>query len=340
MSSKLFPIYFFFCIGFLVALQANTYTVKAGETLYRIAKRHRVTVAQIVTLNRLQGKPLRVGLVLKLPPPLTQRVAPPNPNVHVVAAGETLFAIARKHAMTVADLKFRNKLGETSLRVGQRLDVAGKQLSRWVANRGKVRMVHVEAGETLYSIAQRYDVSVQDLIRANGNIVRNRALRAGISIAIPLKATDTTTTYRPNFHTMKAGETLSSVARKYHLSIAVIKYANPKLEISRLSVGKTLRIPRNNSLSMTQILGGANQRNLTVIDRTLRSDFVVKHKTFPYGTILHLTNPHTAKSSFAKVMGRLQGSTRAVMALSPALAQALGMRGNTSIEIRKVKKGN
>lgn len=335
---------FAFCILVLVCFSpfaaALTYTVRSGDTLYRIAKQHRTTVASVVQLNRIQGKPIRVGMRLQIPPPVTTSAQQPiRHNVHVVTAGETLFSIARKHAMTVDDLRFRNKLGTTPLRVGQRLDVAGKQLSKWAAARPRARRIHIERGETLYSIAQKHGASIQTLVRLNGNIIRNRPLVPGANILVPITGQNPQVhVHRPSFHTFKAGETFSSIARKYQLSASVLQNANPIVNPNRISIGKTLRIPQHNSLTMRQILGAPTGRILSGVGNANMATTAVFHKQYPNGTILHLSNPHTAKSAFARVMGRLQHSSRVIMLISPTLAQALGMRATTHLEVRKVKR--
>jgi LysM repeat protein len=116
---------------------ARTHVVEAGDTFYGIARRYGVTAAQLRAVNPdVDPDVLAVGDRLALPaaardsrqggaggpaagsPPSRP---PPGTRTHVVEAGETLFGIARRHGVTVADLRRLNALETDQVRVGQRL---------------------------------------------------------------------------------------------------------------------------------------------------------------------------------------------------------------------------
>ncbi|MDN7241607.1 LysM peptidoglycan-binding domain-containing protein [Planococcus sp. N028] len=96
------------------------YTVKAGDTLYSIAKKHGVTVEALAKANNITNYNLiRVGQVLIIP----SKAATPPPATSVkytVKAGDTLYSIAKKYNVTVAKLAAANKITNYNLiRVGQ-----------------------------------------------------------------------------------------------------------------------------------------------------------------------------------------------------------------------------
>ena len=93
------------------------HTVKRGQTMSAIAKRHRVSVWNLALANKLNpSSRLRVGQTLEVPPR----------GVTYVRAGQTLSHIARKHDCTVAELKRLNRIRKnTRLRAGQRLILPG-----------------------------------------------------------------------------------------------------------------------------------------------------------------------------------------------------------------------
>jgi LysM repeat protein len=99
-------------------VSAGTHTVVAGDTLYGVARRYGVTVAQIQGWNGLGGSTaLRVGQVL--------RVAAAATTNHTVVAGDTLYGVARRYGVTVAQLRSWNSLTSDVLTIGKVLRVAG-----------------------------------------------------------------------------------------------------------------------------------------------------------------------------------------------------------------------
>ena len=111
--------YSFVTVQQLLNLKAGTvkYTVKAGDTLYSIAARYKVTVAALAKANNITNYNLiRVGQVLIIP------ITPPPATVvkYTVKAGDTLYSIARKYNTTVAKIATANKIASPYIiRVGQ-----------------------------------------------------------------------------------------------------------------------------------------------------------------------------------------------------------------------------
>lgn len=100
----------------------STYTVKAGDTLYAIARRYNTTVARIAQANNIKNINLiRVGQKLTIPG--TTPAPKPSPTTtYTVKRGDTLYAISRKYNTTVARIAQANNIKNISLiRVGQRL---------------------------------------------------------------------------------------------------------------------------------------------------------------------------------------------------------------------------
>lgn len=105
-------------------------TVQRGDTLYSLARRHGVTVGAIQSANNMAGTSLRAGESLIIP---GGRAVTPRPIAaapakrYTVRSGDTLYSIARRHGIAVAELTRRNDIARTDIiRPGQVLRVPGQ----------------------------------------------------------------------------------------------------------------------------------------------------------------------------------------------------------------------
>lgn len=131
----------------------STYTVARGDSLWSIAKSHRLTVTELADANNLStGATLRLGQKLIIPnQPATATPAAPAPAIaetpapkpsaesvtHVVKAGETLGAIARKYQVTVGEIATANNITDPAkIRPGRELIIPGWKSPAARANGG------------------------------------------------------------------------------------------------------------------------------------------------------------------------------------------------------------
>jgi LysM repeat protein len=101
----------------------------------------------------------------------------------------------------------------------------------------------VEKGETIAQIAQKYNVTPYDIYKLNPDA--QAGLNPNSVLLIPKKATSKITTPQVQTHKVWAKETLFSIEKKYGVSDAALKKANPDLEKFGLQVGQMLVIPSN-----------------------------------------------------------------------------------------------
>jgi membrane-bound lytic murein transglycosylase D len=102
----------------------------------------------------------------------------------------------------------------------------------------------VRAGETLSHLAQKYDVSVSAIRSANGNIAPQR-VRIGQVLTIPgsgVAAAAESTAKDVRYHEVKRGENLTTIARRYDLSVRELQQLNNMGGRSRIIAGQTLRV--------------------------------------------------------------------------------------------------
>lgn len=167
----------------------NTYTVKAGDTLYGIANKFKVSVAQLVSVNKIKNSNIiRVGQVLTIPGKPSPKPTPPpaTQTKYTVKPGDTLYSIARKYNVTVAQLVSTNKIKNSNvISIGQVLTIPGKTTTPPPASPPKVKAKHtVKSGETLYSIARKYKVTVQSIVLLN-KLANANLIRVGQILVIP-----------------------------------------------------------------------------------------------------------------------------------------------------------
>lgn len=207
------------------------YVVKAGDTLWNIAKNNGLSVDELKKLNNLSSNALTIGQTLKVSsaastqPPIEE---PDTNTYYTVKKGDNLYAIANRYGMTVDELKRLNNLTSNTLSIGQKLIIKEPQPTS-----GETTYT-IKPGDTLYGIARTYGVTVDAIKRAN-NMTSN-TLTIGRVLIIPASSQSYET------YTVKAGDTLYGIAMKYNTSVEKIKDIN-NLTSNMLSIGQKLLIP-------------------------------------------------------------------------------------------------
>ena len=143
----------------------ETYTVKAGDTLYGISNQFGVSVTELAQLNGIKGSNLSIGTIIKIP-----SLSGSNPNnmfMYTVKQGDTLYKIATKYNTTPQKIIDLNYLKNTIITPGQVLRIPEtytKEEDMYLPN---YTNYIVKRGDTLYSIAAANNISVDTLIKDN-----------------------------------------------------------------------------------------------------------------------------------------------------------------------------
>ncbi|WP_214851474.1 LysM peptidoglycan-binding domain-containing protein [Exiguobacterium sp. s193] len=178
--------YTFVTISELLQLPSSggkTYTVKSGDTLYKIANLYNVSVTALAKANNITNLNLiSVGQVLTIPG--TSTTPPPTSTTsYTVKSGDTLYSIARKYDVSVSALASANNITNLNLiSVGQVLKIPGTSTTPPPT----VTSYTVKSGDTLYAIASKYNVTVSSLAAAN-KITNINLISAGQLLIIPSK---------------------------------------------------------------------------------------------------------------------------------------------------------
>lgn len=177
----------------LLAQDKKTYTVKAGETLYAISKTLNVSVAELQQWNSLSNNALSVGQELAYytqsaidstaqTNPVQSLVSDSKPQENVfytVKSGDNLSVIARRHSMTVRELKELNNLSNDLISVGQRLSVrkfidsvapSASQYSEESAPQGTFAVYTVQSNETSSNILEKFNMTKRELQELNPDV--------------------------------------------------------------------------------------------------------------------------------------------------------------------------
>lgn len=152
----------------LPATNRNTYTVKSGDTLYKIATQNNTTVNILKQLNNLTNNNLSIGQILQLP--LTEIIEIPTTlTTYIIKSGDTLYSIAKKYNTTVDKIKQQNNLTTNILSIGQQLQIPTTEFIETLTT----TITHtVVPGDTLYSIARTYNTTI-DNIKQQNNLETN-----------------------------------------------------------------------------------------------------------------------------------------------------------------------
>ena len=235
----------------------HTITLDAYVTLGTVAKYLRVDRGTIVRWNPtlrptvVRGyRRIPKGFGLKIPvaempqDTLLQRwAAIPSRLKHARAAsatryrvrrGETLSTIAQRLQTTPRQLAVANSIIRMNrIRAGQLLRIPRTQKPR----RDRPRSYRVRRGDTLSTIASRFGLSMRRLARANG-IVPPYTIQIGQRLKVPAGPV------RYRRYRVRAGDTLSTIAHRYRVSVTHIAQLNRIAHPYRIRAGQVLRLPR------------------------------------------------------------------------------------------------
>lgn len=152
----------------------KVHKVQAGETVYALSRAYEVTANDILEANPAAGQGLSIGQEILIP----VREETGESVTHTVQAGETLFAISKKYDVDIEEIQKLNGMSDVALNVGQELVIRkGADSGSEVKTEAKEELDNkvvpegadytVEAGETLYAISRKFNVSVEDLVEWN-----------------------------------------------------------------------------------------------------------------------------------------------------------------------------
>lgn len=175
--------------------------------------------------------------------------------LHTVTKGQSLYSISTMYNVTMEDLIRLNPSCEKQIRAGESLKIPQADSG---SNQGKTTFHTIQAGETLYQLTLKYNVTVQAICTANPGLSASN-FRIGQVISIPAQtaiqpakenlsetAAQTSSGKKTDWrdmHKVERKETIFSISRQYGISEEELIAANPELKKGKLKRGSFLFIP-------------------------------------------------------------------------------------------------
>ena len=179
-----------------IAATSDFYVVQAGDNLNTIAKKHNVSVEQIKLWNNLSDANIQLDSKLKIADigKDAPAIEPAKPiyktEEYVAVKGDNLVKIAKKFSVTIEDLKTWNNLVDGNVQLGSTLIVSKKEISteqnsnkdNLATTKSKTKQYFVQKGDSLFSIAKKYRVTISDIKKWNQ--INGEDLKPGMKLKI------------------------------------------------------------------------------------------------------------------------------------------------------------
>jgi len=234
-------------------------------------------------------------------------------------AGETLYALSRKYAVTVAEIKEANPgVDITDIGIGQIILVpskyTGTQTPVTPRNTSETQTHKVAAKETLYSLSRQYGISVEDLKQANPEVAA-KGLQIGMLLSIPGK-----------------GKTASAHKEKEVPKTATIdkpiRVPEKEPTVPKKALAPAVLPTDNGRIEKIKETGVAE----AAAAKEDAPDFYALHRTAPVGTIIQVVNEKSGENAYVRVIGKLPASA------SPSTLIQLSSKAMIRLNIKSDKE--
>nr|WP_017553076.1 C40 family peptidase [Heyndrickxia coagulans] len=215
--------------------EAATYTVKKGDSLWKISQQYHTTVSQIKSDNHLTGDIIYPNQKFKVPSQ--------TPKKYKIVSGDTLSAIAKKYGVKVSQLKEWNHLNSDLIYAGDILKINSSSAT-----------TSSTANSTGNSTANSTSNSTANNSTANNTTANSSTANNTAKSAATQKSTAPNGTYQ-----IVKGDTLSGVAQKFGVTVSQLKEWN-HLSSDWIVAGSALKVDGPSSAASSSN-GSSTQSN-------------------------------------------------------------------------------
>ena len=216
----------------------KSHRVRSRETISQVARKYGVTTSQIKKWNGLRSNKLKKNQVLKIY--VTQRVKVPVENNDRNKPTTPTAPTTPEPDNSATTAQPDNSSTEVDESTTDETEVVEPKPEKTVA----VKYHKVRRGETLGSIARRYGISVSQLKRWNG--LRSNTAKVGTTLKVSnpakqSKSTTTTSNEKQKYYTVKRGDSLSSIAERFGVTVAQLREWNG-IEADNINAGVRIAV--------------------------------------------------------------------------------------------------
>lgn len=236
--------------------QQKTHTVQAKETVYGISKQYSVSQEELYKANpKIEKNGIHPGDLIVIPVKGTTTTKPTETNTQTITSNvkisddnyqyitiepkETVYNLTKKYKISEETLNSLNpQIKERGLEIGDVIKLP-KDVTNKVFSVPKGTHL-IKKGETLYTLAKQYNVSVDDLYAENPAL--QTGVKEGMVITIPKKSGSVVIEENTINYVVQNGDSAYGILEKYNTNLDELLRLNPDL-INGLKAGMTLKIP-------------------------------------------------------------------------------------------------
>ncbi len=235
------------------------HTVGENETLFGLSKMYNSKIEAITALNKIEGFDIKLGQILIIPI-FADKNKPKNIDEHKftyykVQPKQGKWRVAYDYGITIDELERLNpEIKDVTLKAGQLLVVPKFiAIKQDTLNTNKYKYYEVLPHETMFSLAKRFGISQEELIRLNPSL--SEGLKFGQTLVVPKgipasKHESEDDWY--NTYEVQAHETLFSLSKRFNISQDDLLKLNPELK-DGLKAGQILKISKKKSLNQVKV---------------------------------------------------------------------------------------